>query len=542
MTTLLSRYKIIKQIGEGAFGYTYLAEDTALPGSPHCVVKHLKQNPDPSVLAIAKRFFKDEAEVLQNLGKHDQIPSLAAYFEEKGEFYLVQEFVDGYDLNQEIISGTNWSEEQTIKLLIDILEILAVVHKQNIIHRDIKPSNIMRRRQDDKIVLIDFGAVKEIGVYTVNSKGQTSLTVGIGTPGYMPNEQANGRPKFASDIYAVGMIGIQAVTGLVPGQFQEDSNTGEIIWRNHAQVSDRFAQVLTKMVRDHFRDRYQNATEALQALIPPTKTVQVTPSPSPPIKTAKTVQVPPSSPTKTVRVSPPHSTREFPTKILAGLGVALAITFLSGVVDYVTKLISLDQNSPIVSSTSQPTSSPKIYPTESSTPQPNINILRKNSKIDFRNLEKLLAAKKWKEADQETWELMQKITNRKIYGWLRKEDYQNFPREELHIMDELWVKHSNGLFGFSVQKTIWINLGGTPGVYNYDIRSQFNTKVEWTGLAWQLKAYTIPADDLGFFEVRKGQLPWGGYRDSMGVIEVRKEPKDSMRSEEFYLSFLLPKL
>ncbi|MEA5528401.1 tetratricopeptide repeat protein [Dolichospermum sp. UHCC 0684] len=302
MTTLLSRYKIIKQIGEGAFGDTYLAEDTALPGSPHCVVKRLKRNPDPSVLAIAKRLFEEEAKVLQNFGKHDQIPSLAAYFEEKDEFYLVQEFVDGYDLNQEIVFGKKWTEEQTIKLLIDILEILAVVHQQNIIHRDIKPSNIMRRHQDGKIVLIDFGAVKEIGVYTVNSKGQTSLTVGIGTPGYMPGEQAGGKPKFASDIYAVGMIGIQAVTGLVPGQFQEDSNTGEIIWRNYAQVSDEFAEVLTKMVRDHFSQRYKNATEALQALIPPDKTI----------------------------VIPPPPPKKFPTKIMVGLGMAVAISFAGG--------------------------------------------------------------------------------------------------------------------------------------------------------------------------------------------------------------------
>jgi serine/threonine protein kinase len=302
MTTLLSRYKIIKQIGEGAFGDTYLAEDTALPGSPHCVVKRLKRNPDPSVLAIAKRLFEEEAKVLQNFGKHDQIPSLAAYFEEKDEFYLVQEFVDGYDLNQEIVFGKKWTEEQTIKLLIDILEILAVVHQQNIIHRDIKPSNIMRRHQDGKIVLIDFGAVKEIGVYTVNSKGQTSLTVGIGTPGYMPGEQAGGKPKFASDIYAVGMIGIQAVTGLVPGQFQEDSNTGEIIWRNYAQVSDEFAEVLNKMVRDHFSQRYKNATEALEALIPPDKTIVV----------------------------PPPPPKKFPTKIMLGLGMAVAISFAGG--------------------------------------------------------------------------------------------------------------------------------------------------------------------------------------------------------------------
>jgi serine/threonine protein kinase len=307
MTTLLSRYKIIKKIGGGTFGDTYLAEDIALPKNPPCLVKHLKRNPDFRVLAVALRFFEQEAQVLHELGKHDQIPSLAAHFQENGEFYLVQEFVDGHDLTKEIMPGRKLREQQAIKLLTEILEVLVIVHQQNIIHRDLKPSNIMRRRKDGKIVLIDFGAVKEIGAYTVNAQGQTSLTVGIGTPGYMPDEQANGRPKLASDIYAVGMIGIQAVTGLVPGQFQEDPNTGEIIWRNHAQISDRFATVLTKMVRDHFSQRYQNAMEALQALIPPAKTI---------------VQLPPTA---------PH--RDF-LKTIVGLGVAIAISF-SGVAVYV---------------------------------------------------------------------------------------------------------------------------------------------------------------------------------------------------------------
>ncbi|MFM6281016.1 MAG: protein kinase domain-containing protein, partial [Dolichospermum sp.] len=112
MLTLLSRYKIIKEIGQGGFGDTYLAEDTALPGNPKCVVKHLKRNPDPSVLAISQRLFENEAKILQDLGKYDQIPALYAYFTENGEFYLVQEFVDGYDLNTEIIPGKNLSEKQ----------------------------------------------------------------------------------------------------------------------------------------------------------------------------------------------------------------------------------------------------------------------------------------------------------------------------------------------------------------------------------------------------------------------------------------------
>lgn len=524
MNILLSRYKIIKQIGTGGFGDTHLAEDTALPGNPYCVVKHLKKNPDPGVLVVAQRLFEEEAKALQNLGKHDQIPTLSAYFQENGEFYLVQEFVDGYDLNQEIIPGQKLSEKQTIELLKDILEILAIVHQENIIHRDIKPSNIMRRRQDGKIVLIDFGAVKEIGVFAVNSQGQTSLTVGIGTPGYMPDEQANGRPKLASDIYAVGMIGIQAITGLLPAQLQEDSNTGEIIWRNHAQVSDRFAEVLTNMVRDHFSQRYKNATEALQALIPPDKTL----------------------------VSSPDLQR-FTPKIMVSLGVAVAVTFAGG---YIIKGYIInnslsnqsDRNVPSSISTSSSSSTNSLNSLSEPENSPTVSTSQLTTKLtttkgDFRNLEKFLAAKQWKEADQETWELMKKITNRKKDGWLRKEDYQNFPTEELRIMDELWVKHSNGLFGFSVQKKIWINLGGTPGVYNYDLRSKFTTAVEWKGLDWQLEAYTIAKDDIAFYlKIPEGQLPWGGYRDSMGVLEISTEPKDSMRSEEFYLSFILSKL
>ncbi len=266
---LRNRYKIIKLLGSGGFGDTYLAEDLDLPNHPKCVVKHLKPNSDPIVLQIVRRLFDSEAQVLYRLGNDsDQIPRLFAHFEEQGEFYLVQEFVDGADLSEEISPGKRLTEKEVIKLLQEILEILAVVHKKNIIHRDIKTQNIMRRRQDSKIVLIDFGAVKEVNTLMVNAQGQTNVSVTIGTAGYMPSEQATGQPKLSSDVYAVGMLGIYALTGLQPHELPKDPTNGEIIWRNWANVSDKLAGVLNKMVSYHFRDRYPSAVEALQALTP----------------------------------------------------------------------------------------------------------------------------------------------------------------------------------------------------------------------------------------------------------------------------------
>jgi len=283
---LRNRYQIIKDLGQGGFGDTYLAKDLDLPGHPHCVVKHLKpKDPNPALLPIAKRLFDTEAETLYKLGRlHDQIPCLSAHFEENREFYLVQDFIAGHDLTKELILGKKLSESYTITLLHDILAVLAIVHQQNVIHRDLKPANLMRR-QDGKIILIDFGAVKEISTIVVNAQGQTKLTIGIGTPGYTPSEQANGKPKLASDIHAVGMIGIQALTGQPPHTLPEDPQTGEVIWRNRAQVSNNLGNILDKMVRDHFSQRYQNAEVALQAILSLSRPPTPTPPPPPPTPT-----------------------------------------------------------------------------------------------------------------------------------------------------------------------------------------------------------------------------------------------------------------
>lgn len=226
---LADRYKIINVLGAGGMGQTYVAEDTQRPNNPKCVVKQLKPvSPDPNFLLTARRLFTGEAEILDKLGNHDQIPRLFAHFERDGEFYLVQEYIDGQPLSAELPLGQRWTEPQVIALLKDILVILEFIHGQGVIHRDIKPDNIMRRRQDGKLVLIDFGAVKQVRTQQTTAVGQISMTVSIGTPGYMPTEQSSGKPRPSSDLYALGMVAIQALTGLLPSQLREDED-GEAI-------------------------------------------------------------------------------------------------------------------------------------------------------------------------------------------------------------------------------------------------------------------------------------------------------------------------
>lgn len=262
------RYKIISQLGAGGFGQTFLAEDLHLPGHPQCVVKQLKpQVSDAKSLQTARRLFDIEAEVLYQLGSHDQIPRLLAHFEDDREFYLVQELIEGEPVTQELAGGVPWSEGQVITFLQDLLQVLAFVHQQDVIHRDIKPSNLIRCRQDGRIVLIDFGAVKQVSRQVVNPKPGETKTISIGTQGYTPKEQLGGNPRFSSDVYAVGIIGIQALTGVHPRRLTEDPETGEIIWRDRVtRVSTELAAILDRMVCYDFRDRYPTAAQALLAV------------------------------------------------------------------------------------------------------------------------------------------------------------------------------------------------------------------------------------------------------------------------------------
>jgi serine/threonine protein kinase len=288
-TLLGGRYRLLGQLGVGGFGQTFLAEDLHLPDTPRCVIKRLKpQLTDAFNLQTAKRLFDTEARVLYQLGDHPQIPRLLAHFEHQEEFYLAQELIVGEPLTDELVGDQRWTEAQAIAFLHDLLGVLSFVHQRNVIHRDIKPANLIRRRHDNKIVLIDFGAVKQATTQLANPNSGPTQTIAIGTQGYMPNEQIGGNPRFSSDIYAVGMVAIQGLTGISPRMLHEDPQTGEIQWRHLVpQLSPEFADVLDTMIRYDFRARYPTAAEAVRAIaslsadIPNTGSLAVdSPSPS----------------------------------------------------------------------------------------------------------------------------------------------------------------------------------------------------------------------------------------------------------------------
>jgi len=246
---LRMRYRIREHLVSTEYSNTYLAEDENLPDRPLCLVKRLKSQSERT-----RQLFDRETRVLYRLGKHNRIAELLARFEEDGYFYLVSQFIEGQPLYQELIEGQPWE---------DILEVLVFVHKENVIHRDLHPQNLIRRTSDGKIVLIDFGAVKEINT-SQNSIGQTKSCGGT-QQDYIPPEQAIGSPKLCSDIYAVGLIGIQALTGMRPKQLRVD-NLGNLIWQKNATVTPELASVLDQMVLYAFPQRYPSATEALEAL------------------------------------------------------------------------------------------------------------------------------------------------------------------------------------------------------------------------------------------------------------------------------------
>ncbi|CAD5956374.1 Serine/threonine-protein kinase PknA [Planktothrix tepida] len=421
---LQERYFALKILGQGSFDLTFQAFDTEKPSQPYCVIKQsFSQVQDPNAQEKSEELFKQEAIRLKHLGKHQQIPELLDYFIQDHHQYLVQEYIAGQNLAQNLARHGAFSETKIMNLLAHLLPLVGFIHKHNCIHQDIKPENIIKRQGEHKLFLVDFGVSKAITRTPLSVTGTV-----IGSSGYIAPEQALGKPTFASDLYSLGVTCVHLLTNVEAFDLF-DVFKGRWVWRDYltVPVHDSLGQVLDKLLQQATDNRFQTAQDVLNHL-----------------------------PLKAKPISQPILQR-----------VA----------------------------------------------EPDIE-LKSARGINYYHLEQLLKAKNWKEADEETAHKMCEVMGRTEEGWLEEEDIDNFPCEDLRTLDQLWLKYSNGRFGFSVQKEIYQTLGGTRN-YDSKIWQAFGDQV-----GWRVSGNWLHYQDLKFdLRTPRGHLPflwWGRWLWGVG--------------------------
>lgn len=469
----------MQPLGQGGFGKTFLAVDEQLPLKPRCVIKQLSfPTEDREGYRTATRLFRQEALRLQELGHHPQIPQLLAHFEQQDQLYLVQEFIEGRTLGQELQTGGAFQEEQIRELLQELLSVLHFIHQRQIVHRDIKPGNIIHRsslissgleggemdtrlssetevtvsspmlptprdrkravtpplsyegeicdrpalateEKGGKFVLIDFGVAKLL-------TGTAHLPTGtiVGSVEYMAPEQTRGKAIPASDLYSLGVTCIRLLTDVSPWDMYDMAND-RWAWRyflpSGKSVSDRLGKVLDKLLQNSVSQRYQSAEEVLQVFNPPLVAT------APAVKTLK----------------PELPKRNFLTRILPQLG------------------------------------------------QPSDDDLTSAAGVDYTKLQHLLASHNWKEADRETWAVLCQALGKAIKSYFAPQVLDNLPCQDLQAIDQLWVKYSSGKFGFSIQKQIFESVGGDYGKFCALVGwLTYNSHNRYEGLKFNLRAPT----------------------------------------------------
>lgn len=290
---LKERYCAVKPIGQGGFGRTFVAIDGDKPSKPFCVIKQFfPQSQSINTVQKAIELFEQEAVQLDELGQNSQIPELLAYCHQDNRQYLVQEFIDGLNLYQELKQNGPLNEVQIRQLLNDLLLVLQFCHSKQVIHRDIKPENIIRRYSDRKLVIVDFGAAKSATRTALNSTGTS-----IGSPEYVAPEQMRGKAIFASDIYSLGVTCINLLTKRSPFDVY-DTHNATWVWGQYLKtpVSKELSQVIDKMVETIPSYRYQTVNEVLkdlnfqQSFVPRTQTTPPTVQPPVIFKTSTQIE------------------------------------------------------------------------------------------------------------------------------------------------------------------------------------------------------------------------------------------------------------
>lgn len=401
---LLERYRPIKIIGKGGFGCTFLAVDERKPSKPRCAIKQLNfTSKESDAVNKAIELFEQEAILLENLGSHLQIPSLLAYFERDNRLYIVQEFIQGVTLEQELLEQGVFSEAKIRQLLLNILPVLDFVHQQKVLHRDIKPPNIIIRESDNQPVLIDFGVAK-----VLQDESFIQQATALGTFHYAAPEQFKGSVFPASDLYSLGVTCIALLTGV--NQVNKLYDGANLCWHWHGFlpketiISDGLRDILDKMLQYLPKERYQSAQSVLEAI----SSLEV-----PELET-QAVILP-----ETV-INPPKLLEE-PTR----LPQTQKSTSVTASINTVQTTSANQTNQ---------TSQLGIY---------------------YIKLELLLESQKWKEADIETWKLLCMALGKSPATPIQSSEINLISCEVILNIDKLWINASQGRFGFSIQNQIF---------------------------------------------------------------------------------------
>jgi serine/threonine protein kinase len=451
------QYIIKRAIGGGGFGETYLAEDTE--ENRLVVIKTLnrEQQQKPDFAEIQKKFRKEALDLSKCY--HPHIVQVYDNFPEDGLWAIVMEHIDGDDLAAYVENYTAengyLSETEALRYIDQIGQALECVHERKLLHRDVKPNNILLRRESKEAVLIDFGLAREFQPGKIRSMTATK------TEGYAPIEQYQRRGDFGyyTDVYALAATLYSLLTNRVP------------IPANYRAEED-------------------------VKLSPPQK---FNPKISDKVNAAilKGMELEP--------VNRPQTLREF--RKLLGLVVKPVVNIPT------PPSVNFDIQQPI-------NNVETFHGTSLHTPPNNQEVALKSScGMDYGKLRDLLAQGKWKEADEETERVMLAVAKRENETWLDDESIYNFPCEDLRTIDQLWVKYSDGKFGFSVQKRIYQAYGGTRENSTPDIWKQFGDKVGWiTEGEWLWHNGKITYDK----KAPEGHLPFSGVVVCFGGGLIRQ--------------------
>lgn len=383
-TVLQNRYRIIKILGQGGFGRTYLAEDIGR-FNELCALKELiPLQSTRETFAKAKQLFQQEATVLYKI-HHPQIPQFRASFEQEGRLFLGQDYVEGKTywtlLQERQEANKTFTEVEVVQLLQQILPVLAHLHIRGIIHRDISPDNIIWREVDSKPVLIDFGVVNELAT-RIQAINYQSVTTTVGKLGYAPIEQMQtGKVYPSSDLYSLAVSAIVLLTGKQPpALFDDEQFTWN--WQRWAKVSPELADILDRMLSYKPSDRYQSVAEVAKALqsvlAPPQKAdLQVLSSNTQPVAALPQIEqnsahhapdiVPSQINTVAVGRRPdeikPHTTKQLPANVTkisiwerwwAIVGIFVAVALIAGGSSLLFVSWLLNRNQPDVAPQSFP--------------------------------------------------------------------------------------------------------------------------------------------------------------------------------------------